>query len=279
MCLEENTRIRTLDGEHLTIKELSEKEEKVWIWVRDGDKIIPYHANPPVKTTTSKKWLKITFDNDTILECTEDHKIMINSPNKDDERVIWKIQENGYKIPYIKAKYLTPNDSICHVDFGICKMANSNTEEYEIFSFNNMKHDFTHRYVWKYFAEDCDVDRYKDGLHDIHHEDENSKNNIPDNLYMLRKGEHLAHHFDPEKHAKIISEHHEKGTYKGTSFFIEYNKTQEHSDNIKQKHAEGVYDEIYKNLIENSQILKRTLRNAIIIYTPVILLFLNQIQE
>ena len=58
-------------------------------------------------TKKVNKTIKLTLDDNSVIECTLDHKIMIKNPNITDTSIIW---ENG--IPYKEAQYLTESDDI-----------------------------------------------------------------------------------------------------------------------------------------------------------------------
>lgn len=244
MCLSGDTKIRTLDGLHPTIEELSQNGEKIGIWCKYGDKLIPKIVDAPRPTRKTKEWFKLEFSNGEKIECTKDHLFAVNSPDIDDDRIVWKIQGTGFSMPFIKAKDITDNDSICHVCFDYFPIG-CQQKKYETVSLNCVRKEFSHRYIWKYFANTKNLKTYKDSKHDIHHIDNNELNNSPDNLEMLTSKEHLSKHFSPKKHSVCIKKMHEDGKYQGTSHFINYNKTLQHSENIKKHHSFGVYESNY----------------------------------
>lgn len=241
-CLGGETEIRTLDGRHPTIQQLAEENKPVWIWSKYGEEILPFFVNPPKKTRTETEWLKLTFSDGSVIECTKDHPFVINFPNPEDKRIIYKEQGNGYRISCIKAKDLLCSDSIGHVDFKYCKSSGD-----EIMKYNHNKSKTVHKFIWELFASEEEKEMKKNK--DIHHLDFNHKNNSPFNLCALSKSEHNEIH--AEKHGIHISNLHKEGVYKNTSTFITYNKTKQHSENIKNHHKNGTYKEVYNNFVKN----------------------------
>lgn len=254
MCLHGDTKIRTLDGRNPSIKQLAEEGKKVWIWTRKGNEIVPILADAPFKTTVQNQMIKLLFDNGSEVQCTLDHYVMVNSPQPNDQRVLWK-----NNLPYIQAKDLTSIDSISHVIFNKKQMYRYGPTYETIKFFDSRKiksTHFTHQYVYEYFNPNYKIPKY-----DIHHKDKNELNNCIENLEYLSDAEHLTKHFDPIQHGNIISEYHNSGKYDGTSYFIEYNKTEEHKENIKRNHVIGTYDNNDKfNSYNGTELQKENLK-------------------
>ncbi len=249
LCLAGDTKIRTLNGENKSIEDLYKENKETWIYSRYGNEIIPYLAQPPLKTTTAKEWIKIILNNGECVECTTDHLFMVNDPDIDDERIVWKKQGTGFNLPYMKAKDLKESDSLCHVLFDF-KRISQQPIAYEVFKFNKKANIFTHRHVWKFFSKDEESKKYETGLYDLHHIDKNSLNNEPCNIEMLTPFEHLKKHYDGLKHSKLMKKLHEQRVYENTSHFIKYNLTDDHRINIIEKHKQGKYKLFYENFKE-----------------------------
>lgn len=265
-CIHGDTKIRTLDGRHPTIKQLQEENNPVWIWTRNGNDIVPILANPPQKTSIRNTTAIITFDDGSVVKTTPDHKFMVNSPDKNDSRIIWK-KSGSVDLPYIMAKDLKSSDSICHVIFDEQPLNNNFPLKYDTIKFSGKsklnRTTFIHRYVNEIINNQT-VEKYKN----IHHKDKNHKNNVPDNLVYISPKEHIEKHFDPVSHSEIIGSYHKEGIYKGTSHFIKYNKTAEHSENIKNAYKKGSYSHIekFKNFngtLKQKEILKENWKNGI----------------
>lgn len=238
MCLHGDTRIKTLNGSDATIQNLAEHKKPVWIWTRQGDEIVPYLAQPPQKTSSHKKYALLTFNDDTQIKCTLDHKFQVNNPDENDSRIIYK---NGHA--YIEAQDLQTSDSLCHVIYGKMQIA-KDAEYYETMRFASAKTgvNFVHRIVWNHFANSSAKEIYATGKYDIHHVNHNHLDNTPENLTILTAKEHLSHHFDPVLHSQRIRDLHAQNHYDGTSYFIEYNSTIEHAERISDLHQKGFYN-------------------------------------
>lgn len=101
-CFVAGTSIKTSKG-NKNIEDISIGEE-IYVYGKD------IHKETVIDSGITKKvnkTIKLTLDDNSVIECTLDHKIMIKNPNITDTSIIW---ENG--IPYKEAQYLTESDEI-----------------------------------------------------------------------------------------------------------------------------------------------------------------------
>lgn len=112
-CLDGDTRILTLDGKNPTIRELTEKFKKdqqpikVYSIDQNRNLIIANAINPRI-TRIVDEYIELTLSNNKKIQCTLDHKWLINNPDKNDKTVIWI-----NNLPYKLAKDLTETDLLC----------------------------------------------------------------------------------------------------------------------------------------------------------------------
>ncbi|EJF06074.1 type IIA topoisomerase (DNA gyrase/topo II, topoisomerase IV), B subunit [Thiovulum sp. ES] len=77
-CLRGDTKVKLLDGTYQTMEELSKTYpkggEKFWVWASDENgKPVPAKAHSVRVTRKTNKLYKITLDNDSVIEATENH--------------------------------------------------------------------------------------------------------------------------------------------------------------------------------------------------------------
>ncbi len=169
-CLVKNTKIDLLDGTSKTIEELyNSKEDKFWVYssTLDGE-IKPGLAHSVRITDYKTEILKVTLDNDKIIECTLDHRFML--------------RDGTYK----EAQYLTVNDSLMPLytrfyDYSqYLQVKNNKTEQYSS----------AHRHIMsELYGED-----YKKQGAVCHHKDGNKLNNTPCNLELMQRKNHNKLH-------------------------------------------------------------------------------------
>lgn len=73
-CFEKNTLITLANGEQVPISEI-EVGDYVLSYDLLNDKIVEKQVYNIENVESNKKWVKLFFDNNTYIECTEDHKI------------------------------------------------------------------------------------------------------------------------------------------------------------------------------------------------------------
>ncbi len=194
-CLAEDTIIPTLDGNNYTIKELSEKKESFYVYSSDGKNIIPAKCKSSQKTGVDQPVYKIILDDNTEIEATLNHKFMM--------------RDGSYK----EVKDLKSGDSLMPLYRRISsKDEGDRITGYEmIFLSDKEKWEYTHTLVKKEF--------YDNAKGVCHHKDFNKRNNMPENIQIMKWGEHQKYHSDlnsfrwkndkeySSKMAKIFSKH------------------------------------------------------------------------
>ena len=168
-CLAPETEIPLLDGTVKTIKELSEEGGEYWVYSNDGNgNIVPGKAHS-ARITGYRDLIKITLDNGDMLECTEDHLIMLKTGE------------------YKEAGKLTTKDSLMPL-YRKTSDGEDNMFGYEM-CFEDNKWKFTHHIIRDHFG------MKKNKTKTIcHHKDINKRNNCPENLQMVSWKEHQKMH-------------------------------------------------------------------------------------
>ena len=179
-CLEENTKIKLLNGEVVTIKQLKEmfdNNEEIWVYSTDekGD-FKPGKVEDVWISGYSKEMIKVTLDNDKEILTTSNHKYML--------------RDGSYK----EAKDLKPNDSLMPLYFSYSK-------GYENVKRNSINYPTKFDSVYKIVANSIlyeEIDKAKIRSNEecivIHHKDFNKLNNYPSNLHPMGKLEHWYYH-------------------------------------------------------------------------------------
>ena len=179
-CLEENTLIKLLNGQVVTVKQLKElfdKQEELWIYSTDeqGD-FKPGKVNNVWISGYVNDMIKVTLDNGKEIITTPEHKYMM--------------RDGSYK----EAQDLKENNSLMPLYF-------SYTNGYENVKRNSIKYPTRFDSVYKIVADTVlqkqkQEVKYRTGedIVQIHHKDFNKLNNYPSNLYPMGKMEHWRYH-------------------------------------------------------------------------------------
>ena len=179
-CLEENTLIKLLNGQVVTVKQLKElfdKQEELWIYSTDeqGD-FRPGKVNNVWISGYVNDMIKVTLDNGKEIITTPEHKYMMRDGN------------------YKEAQDLKEKDSLMPLYF-------SYTNGYENVKRNSIKYPTRFNSVYKIVADtvlqeqkQLAKDRTGEDIIQIHHKDFNKLNNYPSNLYPMGKMEHWMYH-------------------------------------------------------------------------------------
>lgn len=179
-CLEENTLIKLLNGQVVTVKQLKElfdKQEELWIYSTDeqGD-FRPGKVNNVWISGYVNDMIKVTLDNGKEIITTPEHKYMM--------------RDGSYK----EAQDLKEKDSLMPLYF-------SYTNGYENVKRNSIKYPTRFNSVYKIVADtvlqeqkQLAKDRTGEDIIQIHHKDFNKLNNYPSNLYPMGKMEHWMYH-------------------------------------------------------------------------------------
>jgi ribonucleotide reductase alpha subunit len=169
-CVAKGTMISTLNG-LVPIENLV--DTKPYVYCTDGRRIYIRQAESVI-STGHKKVVKILFDDDTSLRCTDDHEIMLSGGG------------------YIKAYGLRLGDSV-----GILRKYMSNGRRRLVFGgFESIGEHYAvcEMKYGKYPSQNS----YKRGPNDlcIHHKDGNILNNNPENIELMTISEHTLMHID-----------------------------------------------------------------------------------
>lgn len=179
-CLEENTKIKLLNNNIVTIKQLKEmfdNNEEIWVYSTDeyGD-FKPGKVNNVWISGKSKEMVKVTLDNGKYIITTPNHKYMM--------------RDGSYK----EASELKEKDSLMALYF-------SYHNGYENVKRNSIVYPTKFDSVYKQVANnilqneiEAAKDRTGENVIQIHHKDFNKLNNYPSNLYPMGKIEHWMYH-------------------------------------------------------------------------------------
>lgn len=178
-CLEENTSIKLLNGQVVSVKQLKDmfdNNEELWVYSTDenGD-FKPGKVNDVWISGVSDKMVKVTLDNGKEIITTPNHKYMM--------------RDGSYK----EAQDLVEYDSLMPLYFSYSK-------GYENVKLNSKKTTQFHS-VYKIVSNEVNIDKIEEAklrtnedIIQIHHKDFNKLNNYPCNLYPMGKMEHWMYH-------------------------------------------------------------------------------------
>jgi hypothetical protein len=163
-CLTGDTKIRLLDGNSFSIKDLKEKYKEGFFWVyslNDKDEIVPGKAHSVRITGKNQPIYKVMLDNGNFVKCTKDHLFRT---------------KNGY----IKAEDLKYNQSLSPL------YTKFDDNGYElVYNPNSNKFEYTHILMCNYQFPGISFSGMV-----RHHKDFNKHNNNPDNFELI---EYVAH--------------------------------------------------------------------------------------
>jgi intein/homing endonuclease len=171
-CFTGDTKIAMLNGENLTLKQLTEQYENKTFWVYscdDSGNIVPGRAHTPRLTHQNSKILKVVLDSGEVIKC--------------DEGQLFLMRDGTYK----KATELAPNDSL----MPLYKSFGPGGHE-TVFNPRNQKYILTHRIVAGCtLGSKPNDDKVKVV---VHHKNFNKFNNSPDNLIYMTWEQHTKLH-------------------------------------------------------------------------------------
>ena len=199
-CLEENTKIKLLNGEVYSIKELKDKfdnNEELWVYSTDinGD-FKPGKVKDIWISGYQKEMIKITLDNNAEIITTLNHKFMM--------------RDGSYKA----AKNLNEYDSLMPLYFSYHNgYENVKRNSAKTTIFDSVYKQVANNVLQKEIEEA--KDRTKEDIIQIHHKDFNKLNNYPSNLYPMGQLEHWHYH------SKLGGDHIKKFIEGGRRFWKE----------------------------------------------------------
>jgi len=224
MCFTGDTKVKLLNGTTKTFEELTEYEQK------NPNSVYWIYAQDyfgnivPAKATNPR----ITRKTKELVYVTLDNGEVIKC-TKDHLFML----RNG---EYVEAKELNVGESLMSLKFKNIKDNKEDEIARESFYSNEQKKWIkTYRMVAEHFVEEIPQNKV------VHHIDMNKRNNNPDNLQWVTVSEH--------------SSLHKEG-------LVEYNKSDNHKQRVKDLHEQGVYKNTYfgnndyNGSLEQKQMLK-----------------------
>lgn len=171
-CLSGETKIPLLDGTEATIKELCNRQEPFWVYSCTPDGTIVAGKAHSARITGKRELLRITLDDNSWIECTEDHPFLM--------------RDGSYK----NAGDLLPQDSLMPL---YRKLGETGyLKGYE------MVHNLTGRRKWlpTHLAVRDSVGMKIQGSDKTvcHHKNFNKRDNTPENLEMVSWTDHKKMH-------------------------------------------------------------------------------------
>lgn len=214
-CIDGETKIPLLDGSIKTIKELCEHgDDKFWVYsCKEDGTITPGLAYNPRKTGT-KEIIRIHLDNDTYLDCTEDHLIMTRDGK------------------FIKANELKENNSLMPLYTRDCEWIGSKG----YLQYYNNKHKYWHMVHSMVRTEYYNI--YLKKGYVTHHKNFNKKDNRPENLIICDKKAHRKFHKEVAKIGGLAAAKKTTKRLKGKTFEEIYGI--EKATNIKKKLSNSI---------------------------------------
>jgi len=170
-CWTSDTKVRLLNGQVKTMKELSEYKDPFWVYSYDQEKgIVPGLAKPAKLNRSKTKIIKLTLDNGEELKCTPDHPIMT--------------REGNYK----QAKDLLVGESLMPL---YTKQDDKYQRGYElVYNPKLNRYSYTYQHIAKVFNNRNSIGKNCC----VHHKDFNKRNNDPTNLEILSHSDHSKIH-------------------------------------------------------------------------------------
>ena len=219
-----NTKIKLADGRNETIfnivKEFEQGKKNYVYSLNDNNEITVQPITDAFFTKKVNKYIRLTLDNNEIVECTLDHK--------------FRLKDDTYK----EAKDLTDKDSLAPLYYKTRNL-NSHTSErkYEMVKMC-YGWDYTHRIVARQYYGDRPSDC------DTHHIDNDPLNNNPDNLMYKNTKQHWLDHNKEwkEKYKDEIREKTIERMFKENGLVTVHRK--------RMKEDKEYYDKVVKRLTD-----------------------------
>jgi len=177
-CLTGDMLISVADGRGMVpIKQLVDEEKDVPVYSLNketGFVEIKTGRNPRL-TGRNKKILKVTLDDGSVVRCTENHKFILRNLSE------------------CEAKDLTAGDSL----FVSTKSFNKKTSYWNISKIDNVKFSkIEHRYVYQFYNDLDNKIFNTENKMVVHHIDGNPRNNLIENLRLMKHSEHNRLHMN-----------------------------------------------------------------------------------
>lgn len=180
-CLHEDTKIKLLNNEVLSIKDIYERfknNEELWVYsVDENGDFKPGKVTDVWISGKVKNLIKVILDNDKEIVTTPNHRYMLRDGS------------------FLEASSLKEGQSLMPLYF-------SYHNGYECVKLNSQTTATTFQSVYKIVADEIlsdkieeAKDRSKEDVICIHHADFNKLNNFPSNLKPMGKNEHWKYHY------------------------------------------------------------------------------------
>ena len=232
--------IPLLNGETITIKELSERmkenpNSEMWTYSiqNETNKIVPGKIVWCDLTRKNSEILRITFDDGTYVETTPDHEYMLRNGN------------------YVRADELTIGASLMPF-YTLTSGESDGILGYEkVYNPSSNHHLFTHRMVAGECVINLDEELGSGDKFITHHVDFNKKNNNPSNLKRMTTNDHSTYHNMLSEKGKIILQRDD--VKKNRMVAIDKYLRSESRKNRLSKEMMGIYPKHF-NEYNNSQL-------------------------
>lgn len=253
-----DTPIPLMDGRTITIENLAKefedgKENFVYSIQDKTHKIVPGKVVWCGKNYTAEKLYKITLDDSSHMIIAGEHEIIMRDGTK---KRADEVSIGESVMPFYRKNDLNGNSKM----------------EYEkVYVPNTGKYEFTHTVISNSFQEKFD------GINTVHHKDFNRFNNNPSNLQLMTWMEHIKLHSSLNSSERVKKLRREEGIRKAYRIeFKTYNESELHEqhneirrianvkkweneekrkaiiNNMRVKFDDFVWDEIRKNILNNS---------------------------
>ena len=188
--IREDSIIPLLNGEEITIKELSDRlknpnSDEIWTYsIQDGtNAVVPGKIIWCDLTRKNSQLIRVILDDETYIDTTPDHEYMLRDGS------------------FLRADKLTKGQSLMPFYTKISKEKDNKIKGYEkIFNPYSGRYRFTHRIV----ANECITDYKYENESKVkfltHHKNHNKLDNSPQNLERLSFAEHVILHEKTSKH-------------------------------------------------------------------------------
>lgn len=215
LCLALNTRIPLLNGQTKELKDLIKDHESgvknyVYSFNTETGKIVPGEVSWAGVTKKNAELVRVTLDSCQTEVVTPDHRFLM--------------RDGTYK----QAKDLKSGDSLMPCYRSINTQKDQGREYVTQPGVRGWKAmEYTHKMVASHFHG-------SDGSLDIHHKDENKRNNYPENLELLTREKHLKIHSKNlvaynKSEAKRIKTAEDNRKYNKGKNIVAYNNSEQHS--------------------------------------------------
>jgi len=169
-CLTGDTMVPLLDGTEESIAEIARRKqagEDLWVYSYADGKVVPGRVYA-AENTGQKPTVKVTLDNGKSFRCTADHRVLLRDGS------------------YVEAGKLDPGTSLMPLYRQTDTLGR--TEYEQVMHPGSTQWQFTHSMV----ADAVYGPREFGEV--VHHRDINPRNNHPDNLQRMQRGDHIALH-------------------------------------------------------------------------------------